>query len=199
MLTKKRKGIQPGHDFKCAIWVPRPKKHTFGCQNLYLCIINCSNCTWLATNGNDDTWMPFKLNGGHGLLDKIQKKSCKNCPAPWSFLKIQTISLAVSSSTSRLFYILALFGFYFHKYALFSFISKNGPSPRRHHYWRHHYWRRATTCRHQLVWRVHLRADAYVDRMWQHLGAVDLGADHKFIVPTRETTNSAGLVLQGWV
>ena len=93
---------------------------------------------------------------------------------------------------SHLFYILAPFGFYFHKYALFSFISKNGPSPRRHHYWR-----QATTFRRQLVWRVHLRADAYVDRMWQHLGAVDLGADHKFIVPTRETTNSAGLVLQG--
>jgi hypothetical protein len=45
-----------------------------------------------------------------------------------------------------------------------------------------------------------------VDLMWQHLGAVDIGADldamdlgvdHKFIVPTRETTNSAGLVLQG--
>jgi hypothetical protein len=42
-----------------------------------------------------------------------------------------------------------------------------------------------------------LRVDAYVDLMWQHLGVVDLGADHKFIVPTRETTNSAGLVLQG--
>jgi hypothetical protein len=63
-------------------------------------------------------------------------------------------------------------------------------------------------CQRQLVWRVHLRADAYVDLMWQHLGAVDLGADlgamdlgadHKFIMPTRENTNSAGLVLQGWV
>jgi hypothetical protein len=38
--------------------------------------------------------------------------------------------------------------------------------------------------------------------MWQYLsamdlGAMDLGVEHKFIVPTRETTNSAGLVLQG--
>jgi hypothetical protein len=71
----------------------------------------------------------------------------------------------------RLFYILAFFKFYFYKYAFLSFISKNRPSPRRHHYWR-----QATTCRRQLVWRVHLRADAYVDLMWQHLGAVDLGA-----------------------
>jgi hypothetical protein len=37
---------------------------------------------------------------------------------------------------ARLFCILALLGFYFHKYTIFSFVSKNGPSARRHHYWR---------------------------------------------------------------
>jgi hypothetical protein len=46
----------------------------------------------------------------------------------------------------RIFCILVLFRFYFHNYTLFSFISKNGLSPQRHHYWR-----RATTCRRQLV------------------------------------------------
>jgi hypothetical protein len=42
--------------------------------------------------------------------------------------------------------------------------------------------------------------------MWQHylgvevgtdLDTMDLSAEHKFIVSTRETTNSSGLVLQG--
>jgi hypothetical protein len=69
------------------------------------------------------------------------------------------------------FCILALFRFYFHKYALFSFISKNRPSARRHHYWRR------ATCRRQLFWRVHIRVDVYVDLTWQYLGAVDLGAN----------------------
>jgi hypothetical protein len=93
------------------------------------------------------------------------------------------------------FCILALFRFYFHKYTLFSFILKNGPSARRHHYWR-----QVITCRRQLarqlVWRVHVRADAYVDLMWQHIGA-DLSADLKFIVPISRDKNSARLVLQG--
>jgi hypothetical protein len=61
----------------------------------------------------------------------------------------------------RLFYILNLLGFYFNKYIIFSFISKNGPSPRR----------RTTTCWRQLVWRVHIRVDVYVNLTWQHLGA----------------------------
>jgi hypothetical protein len=36
----------------------------------------------------------------------------------------------------KLFYNLALFRFYFYKYALFSFISKNGPTGRCQCYWR---------------------------------------------------------------
>jgi hypothetical protein len=71
-----------------------------------------------------------------------------------------------------LFCNLALFGFYFHKYTLSSFISKNGPIARCRHYWR-----RATTCRRQLFWRAHVRIDANVDLMWQHLGAITHGAD----------------------
>jgi hypothetical protein len=54
----------------------------------------------------------------------------------------------------------------------FQFYLKNGPLARRHHYWR-----RATTCRRQLVWRVRVRVHTYVDLTWQHLGAMDLGAE----------------------
>jgi hypothetical protein len=106
-----------------------------------------------------------------------------------------------SREEARLFYILPFLGFIFTNTHFSVPFQKIGPLSRRHHYWR-----RTTTCRRQLIWRVHLRAHAYVDLMWQHLGAVDIGADldamdlgvdHKFIVPTRETTNSAGLVLQG--
>jgi hypothetical protein len=45
---------------------------------------------------------------------------------------------------------------------------------------------RAITCWRQLVWRVHIRDDVYVDLTWQHLGAVDLGADlhvYKYTIP----------------
>jgi hypothetical protein len=78
--------------------------------------------------------------------------------------------LSGPSKEDRLFYILVLF--WFHKYVFFSFISKNRPSARRHHYWR-----QATTCRRQLVWRVHVRVDVYVDLTCQYLGAVDLDAE----------------------
>jgi hypothetical protein len=48
--------------------------------------------------------------------------------------------------TTHLFCILALLGFYFHKYVISSFISKNGPLVRRRHNWR-----RATTCRRHFL------------------------------------------------
>jgi hypothetical protein len=39
-----------------------------------------------------------------------------------------------TGAETQLFWILAFFEFFLHNYALYSFISKNGPQPRRHHH-----------------------------------------------------------------
>jgi hypothetical protein len=43
----------------------------------------------------------------------------------------------------------ANWSFFLHNYAFGSFISKNGPYPRRHHHWR-----LASVCRRQQYWRM---------------------------------------------
>jgi hypothetical protein len=63
------------------------------------------------------------------------------------------------------------FGFFLHNYALYRFISKNGPQPRRHHHWR-----RGNTHRRQYHWHQLFLRDSRCGKS-QGVGAIDLGAD----------------------
>lgn len=70
---------------------------------------------------------------------------------------------STSVHTTQLYCILAFFGFYFHKYAFCTFISKNGSPVRRHYYWRRPY-----TSQRQGNWRLDVWCGGDVAGGWCH-------------------------------
>jgi hypothetical protein len=78
-------------------------------------------------------WMCLECH--HMCLDRVLKELC-NYVSQDSTHRCGTDT---GVHIDQLYCILALLGFYFHKYAFYSFISKNGPLARRHYYWRQPY------------------------------------------------------------